>query len=165
MGRRPEHRAANLNLYAMNHEFLSDIRHIILRDLRVVRDEVDITPDGNLWRTMPGITNSVGTLALHLCGNLRHFIGANLAKDGYMRDRESEFSKRNLSKSELLQVLDDSINAIAAALDKLDPDALDQPMPDPPPQHVGRTVRFFLIQLSCHLSRHTGQLNYLRRML
>ncbi len=149
----------------MNHEFLSDIRHIILRDLRVVRDEVDITPDGNLWRTIPGITNSVGTLALHLCGNLRHFIGANLANDGYLRDRESEFSKRNLSKSELLQVLDDSINAIAAALDKLDPDSLDQPMPDPPPQHAGRTIRFFLIQLSCHLSRHMGQLNYLRRML
>ncbi|MFM7054124.1 MAG: DUF1572 family protein [Bacteroidota bacterium] len=149
----------------MDQEFLSDIRHIILRDLRVVRDEVIVTPDGNLWRTIPGIANSVGTLALHLCGNLRHFVGASLAHDGYLRDRDAEFNSQDLTKSELLQILDDSIFAIDRAFDELDPEMLDQSMPNPPAQHSGRSIRFFLIQLSCHLSRHTGQMNYLRRML
>ena len=45
------------------------------------------------------------------------------------------------------------------------PPRLDVPMPSPPPHHAGRTVRFFLIQLNTHLSRHTGQANYLRRIL
>ncbi len=39
------------------------------------------------------------------------------------------------------------------------------PMPDPPEQHKGRTIAFFLVQLCCHLSRHRGQLNYIRRIL
>lgn len=149
----------------MSREFLSDIRHIITRDLRVVRDEVDSTPDAYLWKVLPGVSNSVGTLALHLCGNLRHFIGANLVQDGYVRDRDGEFNRKDMAKSDLLALLDDSICAIEKALGQLDPETLDQPMPDPPPQHSGRSIRFFLIQLSCHLSRHTGQMNYLRRML
>ena len=51
------------------------------------------------------------------------------------------------------------------ALNKLTSEQLLDPMPDTPPQHKGRSIQFFLIQLSCHLSRHTGQLNYLRRIL
>jgi len=149
----------------MNSDFLNDIRYIILRDIRVVREELNATPEANLWKVMPGITNSVGTIALHLSGNLRHFIGANLAHDGYLRDRDGEFNRKDLTKSELLQLMDDSISAIEKAFDQLNPAVLDHPMPDPPPQHSGRTIRFFLMQLSCHLSRHTGQMNYLRRML
>ena len=149
----------------MNQEFLHDIRHIIVRDLHVVKEEVAATPEFNLWRSLPGVTNSVGTLALHLCGNLRHFIGAQLALDGYVRDRDAEFNLQNLSKTELLQLIDDSISAIDNALNIIKPEDLDQPMPQPPPHHAGRSVRFFLIQLSGHLSRHTGQMNYLRRIL
>lgn len=39
--------------------------------------------------TAPGITNSVGNLGQHLCGNLQHFIGAVLGSTGYVRNRES----------------------------------------------------------------------------
>jgi hypothetical protein len=38
-------------------------------------------------------------------------------------------------------------------------------MPVTPPQHKGRTIGYFLIQLVAHFQRHRGQLNYLRRML
>ncbi len=149
----------------MESAFLSDISHIILRDLKVVAEEVQATPEDKLWIVLPGVTNSVGTLAFHLCGNLRHFIGALLACDGYVRNREEEFIKKELSKHELLHVIESTILAIDSAFEKIDDSVLDQPMPEPPLQHTGRTVRFFLIQLSCHLSRHTGQINYLRRML
>ena len=48
---------------------------------------------------------------------------------------------------------------------RISSDTLDDHMPEPPPQHTGRSIRFFLLQLSCHFSRHSGQLDYLRRML
>lgn len=149
----------------MSHSFLSNIKHIIVRDLGVVADEVNAIDEYLLWKNLPGVTNSVGTLAFHLCGNLRHFIGSQLGKTGYKRNREAEFTNKQLSKVQLLDEIAITIAEVEKALEQLDPSILESPMPDPPPHHQGRSVAFFLMQLSCHLSRHTGQMNYLRRML
>ncbi|MFM8485484.1 MAG: DinB family protein, partial [Bacteroidota bacterium] len=108
--------------------------------------------------------NPVGTLALHICGNLRHFIGALLGSDGYQRDRDREFNLRDMPKEQLLGEISDAVKAIESALDGLDPARLNEPMPAPPPHHQGRTIGFFLVQLCCHTHRHQGQLNYLRRI-
>ena len=52
---------------------------MMLRELVTLRKEIEAYPsDESLWRVAPGITNSGGTLALHLAGNLQHFIGAVL---------------------------------------------------------------------------------------
>ncbi|MFN5148483.1 MAG: DinB family protein [Flavobacteriia bacterium] len=146
-------------------DLIQDVREIILRDLQDLETEVNDTSDHNLWRSVPGITNSVGTLAFHLCGNLRHFIGAVLGKDGYLRMREEEFSRKDLTKEELIREISSTRQAVERALSSLSETQLTEEMPDTPPQHKGRTVGFFLLQLVCHLSRHRGQLNYLRRIL
>ena len=144
---------------------LDHLRHILTRDLNALSKEVEATPEDLLWSALPGVTNSVGTLAIHLCGNLRHFIGHHLGQDGYVRERDAEFAGTPHPKKHVLDEIQTTIDAVDAALGSLAPAALDDPMPSPPPHHSGRTVRFFLMQLSCHLSRHTGQVNYLRRML
>jgi len=144
---------------------LDHLRHILTRDLGALAAEVQATPDDLLWESVPGVTNSVGTLAVHLCGNLRHFIGHHLGDDGYVRQREHEFSGHPLPEEEVLAEIKRAQDAVDAALSNLDPKRLDALMPSPPPHHAGRTVRFFLIQLSGHLSRHLGQANYLRRIL
>ena len=140
-------------------------RHILIRDLQVLKKEVLYTSDEVLWSTLDGVTNSVGTLSVHLCGNLRHFIGHLLGQDGYIRHRESEFSGTPIPKEKLLLEIENTRKAVNQALLHLDPEMLDEAMPSPPAHHQGRSIRFFLMQLSCHLSRHTGQLNYLRRVL
>ncbi|MFM9056824.1 MAG: DinB family protein [Bacteroidota bacterium] len=145
--------------------FLADIKHIILRDVGVLIDELDLIPEEKLWQTMPGITNSAGTLVVHLCGNLRHFIGDILAKDGYRRDRDREFSGEPIGKKELYHMVRVTLLALENAFDTLKPEMLELEMPGTPPHHKGRSIGFFLMQLSTHLSRHTGQLNYLRRIL
>ena len=145
--------------------FIKDAEEIILRDLDDLIMEIDATEEKDLWKNMPGVTNSVGTLAFHLCGNLRHFIGAVLGNDGYVRRREEEFSRRDLSKEELILEIRNTRQAVEKALSSLSIDQLTKEMPDTPPQHKGRTIGFFLMQLICHLSRHRGQLNYLRRIL
>ena len=144
---------------------LDHIRHILTRDLDALSQEVRETPDGLLWKGVPGFTNSVGTLAIHLCGNLRHFIGHEIGGDGFVRDRNAEFSGDPLPKATLLTEIQTAQNAVDSTLSALPAVQLDEPMPNPPPHHRGRSIRFFLMQLSCHLSRHTGQANALRRIL
>jgi uncharacterized damage-inducible protein DinB len=146
------------------HFLPTDIAQILTRDLGTLAEEVNATPDELLWKAMPGITNSVGTLTYHLCGNLRHFIGGILGGSGYVRNREAEFSHQPLSKEQLLTEIESTITELNSALQKLTSEDLSREMPDTPPHHKGRSVGYFLIQLCCHFARHSGQLNYLRRI-
>jgi len=129
-----------------------------------MKEELRLTSTELMWKAEPGITNSMGTLSYHICGNLRHFIGGVIEADGYLRNRYAEFNKHDLSMEELLLVVDETIAAVRQAFRKLTDAELEKEIPDTPPQHKGRTIGFFLIQLCCHLSRHRGQLDYLRRI-
>lgn len=151
----------------MKNEFslIKDTKEIIIRELNSLYQELKEMPEVHLWQPLPGIINSVGTLSHHICGNLRHFIGQKLGDEPYDRDIDDEFQNYGLSKEELLEEIKLTITAVSASLDKLTQERIYDRMPSPPPQHEGRSVGFFLIQLCCHLSRHKGQLNYLRRIL
>ena len=142
-----------------------DIGQILVRDLGTMAEEVLSTPPMLLWQTVPGINNSVGTLAWHICGNLRHFIGAVLGEDGYVRRREAEFTVTNLTHEELVEEIKATAAAVDAALRDLNPQRLAEPMSDTPPHHKGRSIGYFLIQLVAHFQRHRVQLDYLRRIL
>jgi len=148
-----------------NSRLIHDVREIILRDLDSLHEEMASVPDHLLWKVVPGVFNSAGTLSHHICGNLRHFIGAKLAHDDYVRNREDEFGNRTMTKTQLLDEIRFTIGAVDTALANFNAERLNDPMPDPPEQHKGRTIAFFLVQLCCHLSRHRGQLNYIRRIL
>ena len=81
----------------------STIRALFQRELRALRREIEAYPDERqLWETPGGVANSAGNLALHVCGNLQHFIGARLGDTGYVRDRDAEFARRGVSRSEIL---------------------------------------------------------------
>ena len=146
------------------HFLPADISHILTRDLASLAEEIRQTPDALLWFVLPGITNPVGTLAYHLCGNLRHFIGCILGGSVYVRNREAEFVHQPLSKEVLLSEIEKTIEEVSRALAQLTSEDLSREMPDTPPHHKGRSVGYFLVQLCCHFARHSGQLNYLRRM-
>src|SRR6185503_3972087 len=101
---------------------VSSIGTLLLRELVTLRKEIEAYPsDADLWRTVPGISNSGGTLALHLTGNLQHFIGGVLGQSGYVRNRDAEFGSRDVPREELLRQVDATIASVAAALHGLDP--------------------------------------------
>ena len=50
----------------------------------------------NIWRIEKNISNSAGNLTLHLIGNLHTFIGNEIGKTNYVRNRELEFTHRYL---------------------------------------------------------------------
>ena len=140
-------------------EFLAGI---LVRDLKSLKRELEAIPDeAVLWQAAPGITNTVGVLARHLTGNLRHFIGAQLGGTGYVRDRDAEFAQR-VSRAELVTEVDEAIAAIQRTMPKL----TDADMAKPYPLAVaGMTTGDFLMHLAAHFAYHLGQLDYLRRFL
>src|ERR1051325_5327382 len=95
------------------------IRTILLRELRAVRREIEAyADDAALWAAPPGIGNSAGNLALHLAGNLQHFIGTRLGDTGYVRNRDAEFARRNVDRAEILAELDAARSAIERAFER-----------------------------------------------
>ena len=139
------------------------IASILVRDLKALRRELEAFGDErHIWRTAPGITNSAGTLTLHLAGNLRHFIGGRLGGTGYVRDRDAEFGRRDVPRAELLKEVDEAIGAIESTMPKLSDADLAKPYPMPI-GGVTVTTGDFLIHLATHFTYHLGQLDYLRR--
>ena len=138
------------------------VRHLLLRELEAFKREIAAFPDDRgPWEARPGVTNTSGTLALHCAGNLQHFIGAKLGKTGYVRERDLEFSKRGVSRADLLAELDRAIAAVKT-LDAVR-DSLPKTFPEP---FGGKTVDTdtMLVHLAVHLGYHLGQADYHRRM-
>ena len=135
----------------------------IARELRAVRREVEAYPDdAALWRAVPGLPNAGGTLALHLAGNLRHYVGARLGGTGYVRDRDREFAARDVPRGEILAQLDAALADVTRVLPALDADALAREYPE---RFAGRAFATaeFVVHLGVHLAYHLGQLDYHRR--
>ena len=80
----------------MSASLMHDFSLILARELDGMAREIQAFPDDeSVWQTAPGVTNAAGNLALHLAGNVQHFIGALLGRTGYVRDREAEFGRRS----------------------------------------------------------------------
>ena len=137
----------------------------LLRELDTLRDEIRSYPDErDLWTVPPGVRNSAGNLALHLAGNLRHFVGGVLGGSGYVRDREAEFRRRDVPREEVLALVEAAREEVESALARLDPAGLDA---EYPLEIVGRRPRTgdFLLHLGAHLAYHLGQIDYHRRIV
>jgi hypothetical protein len=141
------------------------VRAILRRDLGTLRRELDLyADDAGPWRKVPGLANSGGTLALHLAGNLRHFVGARLGGSGYVRDRAAEFAERDVPRAKLIAQVDAAMHEADAALAALDPRRLLEEFPDPV-AGVRLTTGDLLLHLLVHLTYHLGQLNAHRRVV
>jgi hypothetical protein len=138
---------------------------LITRELNTFITEIEMFPDDeSVWKTVPGISNSVGNLALHVCGNLQHFIGTVLGNSDYVRNREAEFNATSGSKAELINEITKTIDVIKQVLPKLTDDQLKSIYPIKFDDFKIPTNRF-LIHLSIHLGMHLGQAGCLRRTL
>lgn len=138
---------------------------LLVRDVGAVRRELEAYPaDADLWTLTDAIPNSAGTLALHLTGNLRHYVGAVLGGTGYVRDRNAEFARRNVPRAELLRGLDDAIADIGATMSRLTDAQLATTFPEAVAGQRVSTLDM-LMHLAVHLTYHLGQIDYHRRLL
>ena len=142
-----------------------DIAALLSREVGGLQRELELFPDdASIWQTIPGVTNSSGTLALHLAGNLQHYVGAVLGGSDYVRTRPEEFGRRTGSRAELIAELETAARVVNQVLPGLPEDRLDRPYPETVLPGVELTTRRFLLHLCAHAAFHLGQAGYLRRM-
>ena len=143
----------------------SDVVQVLVRELEGARREVGLFPDDDtLWRTPPGLPNSAGNLAVHLAGNIQHYIGAMLGQTGYTRDREGEFSTRTGARQSVMDELAKAVAVVRTTLPTLTAEQLAEPAVDrelPSSLSLGR----FLLHLATHAAYHLGQIDYARRLV
>jgi len=142
----------------------NELAALFSRDLRRLTQEIEAFPDTqSLWKTVPGVTNAAGTLALHLEGNLREYIGRQLGQIAYTRDRPLEFNARRVEQQELVARLAAVAAFIPGVVEQLSDDTLNAPFPE---QVLGVSLssRQFLVHINGHLNYHLGQIDYLRRV-
>jgi uncharacterized damage-inducible protein DinB len=144
---------------------IETLKEILLREIGKLEEEIKSFPDEQfLWKTSGEIKNSAGNLCLHVCGNLQHFIGAELGNTGYVRNRDAEFASKNISKEKLIEEIRAAKKAVSATLEKLSEADLQKTYPQSfIPKEV--TTAYFLVHLLAHFDYHLGQINYLRRIL
>ncbi len=112
------------------------------------------------WRKPFPYGNSFGHLMLHLTGNLNYYIGAQIAKTGYVRDRPREFNDPNPpAKEEALQRFDDAVAVVQQTIRM-------QSAEDWSAEYsaVGTNAQTRLdivIMCAAHMQHHIGQMIYL----
>jgi len=144
---------------------IESLKSLYNRDLNKLKTEIEAyQKEENLWKTDQNISNSAGNLCLHLVGNLNHFFGATLGNSGYVRNRELEFSLKNIPRAELIEKVEGTLDIVIKTLGQLSANDLEK---EYPLEALGykMTTEYFLIHLFGHLSYHLGQINYHRRLL
>jgi uncharacterized damage-inducible protein DinB len=127
-----------------------------------LRTLVEPLREEEFWKKPLDPGNSAGHLVLHLTGNLNHFVGAQLAGTGYVRQREREFTETQLpSKEEALGQLGDAVALFRRVVSGLGVDRLAAPHPE---ARFG-TVLAALTFLIAHFALHRGQISYIVRLI
>ena len=104
--------------------------------------------------------NSFGHLVLHLTGNLNYYIGAQMARTGYVRDRPREFQDANPpTKDEALQRFDDAVDMVLETIRS-------QSSEDWSTEYSGvgtdaKNRLAMVMQCAAHMQHHIGQMIYL----
>ena len=144
---------------------IDSLKKLFDRDLDRLKNELSNYKDeSSLWVMKKNISNSAGNLALHIIGNLNHFIGGVLGENGYVRDREAEFINKDVPVHDLLQNIDEVKTTIYNTLEGVSEEEL---LENFPINVFGyeMTTLFFLMHLHSHLTYHLGQINYHRRLI
>ncbi len=116
-----------------------------------------------VWLRNSDNANSVGNLVLHLCGNVRQWIGFGVGGQPDLRDRDSEFAARGgLQPAELSLRLQSTISDAAGIIRNL------------PPEHLTemRTIQKYdvtemeaIMHVVEHFGQHTGQIIFATKLL
>lgn len=144
---------------------LESLQEIFERDLTKLSQEIGAyTNESKLWYTEKNIANSAGNLCLHLVGNLNTYIGKTLGKTNYIRNRDLEFSQKDVPKETLLKMISETRDVVKTSLSKISTEQTNEQFPVKVFEET-TTTGFMLIHLATHLSYHLGQINYHRRLL
>jgi hypothetical protein len=125
-----------------------------------VRELAAPLTNDQFWQKPFPYGNSFGHLVLHLTGNLNYYIGAQIARTGYVRDRPREFADPNPpAKEEALRRFDDAVAMVQQTIRAQSPE-------DWSAAYSGagtdsKTRLDMIVQCAAHMQHHVGQMIYL----
>jgi len=144
---------------------LETLKTLFNRDLKRLKAEIEsYTREEKIWIIDKRIANSSGNLCLHIAGNLNTYIGKELGGTNYTRNRDLEFSLKNVPRSELLSQIIGTMAMVEQVLSQLDEVELKKEYPILVLDRKTST-EYLLVHLATHLAYHLGQVNYHRRLL
>lgn len=142
-----------------------NLASLFRRDLSRLINQIEAFPNSDtLWAVLPGITNSAGSLALHIEGNLREYIDRQIGDESYTRNRELEFVPSHLETNQIVARIEALRRRIPSTLENISDDRMKMRYPE---DVLGTplSVEDFLAHLYGHLNWHLGQIDILRRAL
>jgi uncharacterized damage-inducible protein DinB len=119
--------------------------------------------DEQIWSRPNDISNSIGNLILHICGNARQWIVSGLGSKPDQRERDGEFSQRNIiARADLLSGLRTTIDEVDSVLANLNSESL---LESRTIQGKKVDVLEAVFHVTEHFSMHTGQIILLTKFL
>ncbi len=153
----------------LNEELSSIIKQGILHYLEDFQKRINglavSIPETTFWIRPHEYGNSMGNLIAHLTGNIRFYIGAQLARTDYVRDREHEFSRsRDECRDSVMLDFNDAIDLFKNVLEQQSRDDWGRPYSatgvDDVHDHFG-----IILRCTMHLHHHIGQMIYIRKAI
>ena len=122
----------------------------------------DPVSEKDFWRNPHSYGNDIGHLVLHLTGNLNYYIGAQIAKTGYVRERDKEFTdEMPPTKAQALAKFDQAIAIVVETIRVQSAEDWSAPYQG---KGVDDTNRFgIFLDCACHADHHIGQILNLAR--
>jgi uncharacterized damage-inducible protein DinB len=116
-----------------------------------------------IWTRNADNVNSIGNLILHLCGNVRQWIGFGIGELADQRDRDGEFAARGgLEPAELIERSRKTVSDAIDILGNFDSARL---MDKVTIQNIEVTKMEAIFQVVEHFAQHTGQIMFITKML
>ena len=126
----------------------------------------DKLSEKQFWTKPYPYGNSFGHLTLHLTGNLNYYIGARIARTGYVRDRECEFTeKAHPSKEEALRRLDEAVALVVTTLEAQTAESWSDEYEATGAADIVKDRFSIFLRCAAHFNHHIGQMIYLEKEL
>jgi len=115
-----------------------------------------------IWTRNADNLNSVGNLVLHLCGNVRQWIGFGIGELADQRDRDGEFAARGgLEPAELIERARQTVSDAIGIVGNFDGARLLEKVTI---QNHEVTKMEAIYQVVEHFAQHTGQIMFITKM-
>jgi hypothetical protein len=131
---------------------------------RRVHDLSEKLSEERFWTKPYPYGNSFGHLTLHLIGNLNYYVGTEIARTGYVRDREREFSEEDPpSKEEVLRRLDEAVDLVLASLEAQTAESWSGEYEAEGAVDFVKDRFSIFLRCATHFHQHVGQMIYLEK--
>ena len=124
---------------------------------------LDQLTEDQVWMRPNEVSNSIGNILLHLCGNIRQYAISALGAREDIRERDKEFSAQGgYTKEQLLRKLNDTLQEAIAVMRTTDEVRLMKTYAVQGFTHTGIGI---IVHITEHYSHHTGQVIFWTKQL